>query len=102
MIRTAALVAPLLGALVISMVTGPVSAADKSPSTRPTTAPSRTITMEQFDRMRKEKDVVVLDVRTPREFAEGHVAGAVNVSVAGVPLQQFDERVGKLDKDKTY
>ena len=52
--------------------------------------------------MRKEKDVVVLDVRTAREFGEGHVAGAVNLSIGGVPLKQFDEQVGKLDKDKTY
>ena len=80
----------------------PGAAAQHAAATRPTTAPSRKISMEEFDRMRKEKDVVVLDVRTPREFAEGHVAGAVNASVAGVPLKQFDEQVGKLDKDKTY
>jgi rhodanese-related sulfurtransferase len=93
----------VLLSLALTVFTGPSSAADqKGASTRPTTGPSRRITMEEFDRMRKEKDVVVLDVRTPREFGEGHVAGAVNVSVAGVPLKQFDEQVGKLDKDKTY
>ena len=77
------------------------AAAEKA-TTSPTTAPARKITMEEFDRMRKEKDVVVLDVRTPREFAEGRVAGAVNATVTGVPLKQFDEQVGKLDKNKTY
>ena len=93
----------LLLALALAMLSAPTSAADqKAASTRPTTAPSRKVTMEEFDRMRKEKDVVVLDVRTAREYGEGHVAGAVNVSVAGVPLKQFDEQVGKLDKDKTY
>jgi rhodanese-related sulfurtransferase len=80
----------------------PGAAEPKAPATRPTSAPSRKITMEEFDRMRKEKDAVVLDVRSPREFGEGHVAGAVNVPVSGVPLKQFDEQVGKLDKDKTY
>ena len=80
----------------------PGAAEPKSAATRPTTAPSRKITMEEFDRMRKERDVVVLDVRSPREFGEGHVAGAVNVPVSGVPLKQFDEQVGNLDKGKTY
>ena len=80
----------------------PDASGNNSPATRPTTAPSGKVTLQQFDRLRNEKHVVVLDVRTPREFAEGHVAGAVNVSVTGVPLKQFDETVGKLDKDKTY
>jgi phage shock protein E len=72
-------------------------------ATRPTTAPaSGKVTIEEFDRRRKEKDVVVLDVRSPQEFSEGHVAGAVNTPVSGVPLRQFDEQVGKLDKNKTY
>ena len=102
MTRTVALLILLLTLLVASVPTGPVAATGKAASTRPTTGPSRKITMEEFDRMRKEKDVVVLDVRTPGEFGEGHVAGAVNLSIAGVPLKQFDEQVGKLDKDKTY
>jgi rhodanese-related sulfurtransferase len=86
-----------------AILSAPASVAEQKPaSTRPTTAPARKVTLEEFDRMRKEKDAVVLDVRTAKEFGEGHVAGAVNVSVAGVPLKQFDEQVGKLDKDKTY
>jgi rhodanese-related sulfurtransferase len=95
-------IAVLAAVLLAVLPPVPGAAAQHAAATRPTTAPSRKISMEEFDRMRKEKDVVVLDVRTPREFAEGHVAGAVNASVAGVPLKQFDEQVGKLDKDKTY
>ena len=29
-----------------------------------------------------EEDIVVVDVRTPVEYAEGHVAGAVNIDVS--------------------
>ena len=101
MVSGTTLAASLLAALILCAATSALSAAESVPS-RPTTAPTRKITMEQFDRMRKEKDVVVLDVRTPREFGDGHVPGAVNLSLAGVPLKQFDEQVGRLDKGKTY
>ena len=41
---------------------------------------------------RKDPDVVVLDVRTPAEFAAGHVPGARNVS-----HDQLDGRLAELD-----
>ncbi len=44
-------------------------------------------------------DARVIDVRTPEEFAEGHVAGAVNISVeAG----DFAAKVGALDRAGSY
>lgn len=43
--------------------------------------------------------VVVLDVRTPKEFADGHIAGATNIDfLAG----DFAEKVAKLERGKTY
>ena len=69
------------------------------------TAPAagvRTISIDEFDRLRKESGVVVLDVRTPGEFAAGHVAGAVNLSVASEGSEHFDDEIAKLDRDKTY
>lgn len=41
----------------------------------------------------------VIDVRTPAEFAEGHLEGAVNIDVES-PL--FAEQVGQLDPSGTY
>ncbi|MGV8967058.1 MAG: rhodanese-like domain-containing protein [Cellulomonas sp.] len=43
--------------------------------------------------------VAVLDVRTPDEFATGHLAGAVNIDIEG---QTFDQQVADLPKDATY
>ncbi len=44
-------------------------------------------------------DIIVLDVRTPKEFGESHIPGAINIDV--VP-DGFAERIAGFDKDKTY
>lgn len=44
-------------------------------------------------------DVIVLDVRTADEFAEGHIKGAENIDFLD---DQFKTRAAKLDPEKTY
>jgi rhodanese-related sulfurtransferase len=41
----------------------------------------------------------VIDVRTPEEFAAGHLAGATNIDVQAADVH---ERVGELDPKDTY
>jgi phage shock protein E len=48
---------------------------------------------------KKDTGVVVLDVRTPDEYKSGHIAGAANIDFNAA---DFAEKVGKLDKEKTY
>ena len=36
---------------------------------------------QTYDTLEKDKNAVYLDVRTPEEFANGHVPGAVNIPV---------------------
>lgn len=50
-------------------------------------------------RMEKTENAVVLDVRTPEEFSEGHLKAAVN---ANVQDDDFDNKIDGLDRDKTY
>lgn len=45
------------------------------------------------------RQVVVIDVRTPREFAGGHIAGATNIDFNG---NGFSAALGRLDRDRTY
>ena len=47
----------------------------------------------------KNKKNILLDVRTPAEFAEGHVPGAVNIDVKN---PNFEEEIQKLDTKKNY
>jgi phage shock protein E len=44
-------------------------------------------------------DFVILDVRTPEEFAEGHVDGAVNLDIQA---RDFEKKLRALDRKKSY
>ena len=46
-----------------------------------------------------DSTIQVLDVRTAREFAEGHIADAINIDYYA---EDFKEQVGMLDPSKTY
>jgi len=48
---------------------------------------------------RADPDFVLLDLRTPPEFAAGHLEGAVNIDYYGA---EFAARIGALDRSKTY
>jgi phage shock protein E len=43
--------------------------------------------------------LTILDIRTPEEFAEGHLAGAVNIDFNA---PDFESRLAAIDKSKTY
>ncbi len=45
-------------------------------------------------------EVIVLDVRTSDEFADGHIKGAKNIDF--LDDSKFKAETAKLDKDKTY
>jgi rhodanese-related sulfurtransferase len=47
----------------------------------------------------QEEGVVLIDVRTPEEFNEGHIAGALNIDVQSA---SFDSEIASLDKGLTY
>jgi rhodanese-related sulfurtransferase len=42
---------------------------------------------------------MVIDVRTPEEYAAGHLDGAVNIDITAA---DFDQRVAALDPTGTY
>jgi rhodanese-related sulfurtransferase len=52
--------------------------------------------IEQCD---DDQDFVILDVRTPEEFSEGHIENAVNLDFYA---DAFPDELESLDKEKTY
>jgi rhodanese-related sulfurtransferase len=59
----------------------------------------RNVDVEEFDKLRADKQKPILDVRTPKEFAAGHIAGATNIDIND---PEFEQKVAALDKSKTY
>ena len=59
----------------------------------------RRVSVDEFEKLWQAKTNVVLDVRTEKEFATGHIPGAKNLDINSA---DFDEKLAKLDKSKTY
>ena len=53
----------------------------------------------EFEKELKAAPVRLLDVRTPQEYAEGHIDGALNINVQSDDFQQIAEK--ELSKDST-
>jgi rhodanese-related sulfurtransferase len=67
---------------------------------KPSVPPSvKNVGVEEFDKLRADKKNVVIDVRTPAEFAKGHIPGAINLDFNA---PDFQKKVAELDKSKTY
>ncbi|MEO5591932.1 MAG: rhodanese-like domain-containing protein [Chitinophagaceae bacterium] len=56
------------------------------------------LTVNEFEKAIQAKSVQLIDVRTPQEFKEGYIKGAVNADWQSG--KQFAEEVKKLDKTK--
>lgn len=54
---------------------------------------------ELIDRNAKNKKFLVLDVRTPAEFMEGHIKGA---AMLDFKAPDFREKLSRLSRKKTY
>jgi len=52
-----------------------------------------------FVEVANQADVVIIDVRTPAEFAEGHLPNALNIDFQS---GNFEQEIESLDKTVTY
>ena len=54
---------------------------------------------DAYGLIKADSNIAILDVRTAKEFADGHVAGAVNIDVNQA---DFAQKIDQLDRSKTY
>jgi rhodanese-related sulfurtransferase len=59
----------------------------------------KNVNADEFEKLSKEPDTVILDVRSPKEYAAGHIKNAVLIDFNA---KDFDEKIKQLDKSKTY
>ena len=57
------------------------------------------VSAPEFDKKIKANSVQLLDVRTPQEYAEGYIDGALNINIQSDDFQQRAEK--ELSKDST-
>lgn len=57
------------------------------------------VSANEFEKEIKTDSVQLLDVRTPQEYADGHIEGALNINVQNDDFQQLAEK--ELSKDST-
>jgi rhodanese-related sulfurtransferase len=87
----------MVGAMSVACMT--IATAGEPAATAPAAAAAAVAPMSQealLEHQSRHPDhLLVLDVRTPQEYAEGHVPGAVNV-----PYDQLASRLAEIPKDK--
>jgi phage shock protein E len=87
----------MVGAMSVAFMT--IATAGEPAATAPASAAAAVAPMSQealLEHQSRHPDhLFVLDVRTPQEYAEGHVPGAVNV-----PYDQLAARLAEVPKDK--
>jgi rhodanese-related sulfurtransferase len=85
----------MVGAAVLALILVASAMAAGSPVTNVTIGKAQTLIKDRAGK----PDFVILDVRTPAEFAEGHIAGAVNLDVQS---KDFEKKLRALDRKRSY
>ncbi|MEO1701807.1 MAG: rhodanese-like domain-containing protein [Pseudomonadota bacterium] len=65
----------------------------------PAQAAQEVTAQQAYQLLQSNPDIVVLDIRTGREFRSGHIEGAININYFD---RNFRDRIAELDGSKTY
>lgn len=55
--------------------------------------------VQALEMIKSRPDLVVVDIRTPAEYAAGHIDGAINIDYKN---PNFDTEIARLDSSKDY
>jgi rhodanese-related sulfurtransferase/peroxiredoxin len=81
--------------------TAPVAESAKTPAAGAPASPTSValVSPDEFQKLIAKGEGILIDVRTPGEYALGHLANSVNINLRA---KDFAEQMQKLDKSKTY
>ena len=88
---------------ILVLFLSPFTACTAGPKPDQQTSPALEVTPEQawamIQQNKNNPRFVILDVRTPKEFFQGHIAKAINIDFYSL---SFNQELEKLDPAKTY
>jgi rhodanese-related sulfurtransferase len=59
---------------------------------------SNILDVTQFEQKLSDTNIVLIDVRTPQEYSQGHIAGSLNIDFYG---DNFESEMKAIDQSKT-
>ena len=80
----------------LCLLTGVFSCQNQA-NTSNTKAINTSITAEEFEKKLSDGNAQLIDVRTPEEYNQGHLKGALNYNINS---SEFENQLSKLDKNK--
>jgi len=87
-------------AAAVAAITGISACSSNAPASSSTSpATGQHMAAADFSTALNKPGTIILDVRTPAEFASGHLPSAQNIDIEG---SNFATRVAALDKNATY
>ncbi len=87
-------------AMAVAAITAVSACSTSAPATSASSrATGQHMAASDFSTAMKAPGTVVLDVRTPAEYASGHLPRAMNIDIEGA---NFANQIATLDKNSTY
>ena len=99
LVPTVAAAALALGLAGCSSTSGAVASVSAGPTASSAPASGSELDAAGFAAALKLPGTTIIDVRTPEEFAQGHLPGAINIDIASA---DFGARVAALDPSAPY
>ena len=85
--------------LAVAAITGISACSSDTPARSAASAAGQHMAASDFSTAMKQPGTIVLDVRTPAEYASGHLAQAKNIDIEA---SSFTNQIAALDKNATY
>ena len=85
----------ILSIVILAIFSGCISDTKPSEKSRYTD-----ISVQQGKEMVDRGEVFILDVRTPEEYAAGHIKGSTLLAVQDIPEQELGEKLKDIPKDR--
>ena len=91
----------MLALFVASLCTAPhVLAQEKKTEAKVEKHAPQNVNPDQAEKiLAQQTNIIILDVRTPKEFSAGHLVGATNIDFQA---SGFEQKLSALDKNKSY